>query len=86
MVDFPEPEGPTIAVVLPASMLNVAFSRIGLCSGRDVGYLNVTFVKLIDWLRLRPTPFLTPGLFLISGFLSMTSKTSLPKDFAWTRL
>ena len=75
-----------MAVVFPASILNEAFSRIGFYSASWVGYLKVTFVNLISLFRLRPTPFLTFGLFLISGVLSMTSKTSLPKVLAWTRL
>ena len=46
-MDLPLPEGPTIAVASPALMLKLASISTGLCSGREVGYLNVTLVKLI---------------------------------------
>jgi hypothetical protein len=49
IVDFPEPEGPTMAVVEPALILKEAFSRTGLCSGSAVGYLKVTFSKVISF-------------------------------------
>ena len=48
MVDLPLPEGPTIAVAYPALILKLASIKTGLCSGKEVGYLKVTFVKLID--------------------------------------
>ena len=47
IVDLPEPDGPTIAVVSPALIEKLAFSRTGFYSGSEVGYLNVTFVNLI---------------------------------------
>lgn len=50
MVDLPEPDGPTIAVVDPAFILKEAFSRTGLCSGSAVGYLKVTLSKEISFL------------------------------------
>jgi hypothetical protein len=47
IVDFPEPDGPTIAVVSPAGIENEAFSSTGLNSFGEVGYLNVTLLNLI---------------------------------------
>jgi len=48
MVDFPLPEGPTIAVAYPAFILKLASIKTGLCSGKEVGYLKVTFLKFMD--------------------------------------
>ena len=56
MVDLPEPEGPTIAVVVPALIVKVAFSNTGLCSSIAVGYLKVTFSNLISCLSYKPIP------------------------------
>lgn len=50
MVDLPEPDGPTIAVVSPALIEKLASSKTGLNSGGCVGYLKVTFLKSIDLL------------------------------------
>jgi hypothetical protein len=47
MVDFPLPEGPTIAVASPALIEKEASISTGLCSAGAVGYLKVTFLKKI---------------------------------------
>jgi hypothetical protein len=41
IVDFPDPEGPTKAVVLPASNTQLKFFRTG--SSYLVGYVKLTF-------------------------------------------
>ena len=84
IVDLPEPEGPTMAVVSPALIEKVAFSSTGLNSGGYVGYLNVTFLKSIDLLSWKPIPLSQSFSFWISGSLSMTSKIMAPNDFAAT--
>lgn len=61
MVDLPEPEGPTIAVVSPAFIENDAFSRTGLNSTGAVGYLKVTLTKSIYVSSEILLPGLTPG-------------------------
>lgn len=62
--------------------MKLALIKTGLCSGRDVGYLNVTFLKLIDWVKAKLSCGL--GSFLTSGTLSMTSKINTPKVLAAT--
>ena len=86
IVDLPEPDGPTMAVVVPALIENVAFSRTGLCSGMAVGYLKVTFSNLISFLSYIPMPNLVLGLFCISGSRSITLKMSTPSVFAAIKL
>ena len=45
MVDFPEPDGPTNAVVLPASKTHEKSFNIG--NSGLVGYVKLTFSKVI---------------------------------------
>jgi hypothetical protein len=40
-----------MAVAYPAFIENEASMRTGLCSGSEVGYLNVTLLKLIAFSR-----------------------------------
>ena len=85
MVDFPEPDGPTIAVVEPAFIEKLAFSRTGLCSSEAVGYLKVMFSNLISsfkWIK----PRRTLSLFRISGTRSITLKMSAPRVYAAIKL
>ena len=84
IVDLPEPEGPTIAVVSPALIEKDASSRTGLNSAGYVGYLKVTFLKSIDLFSWNPIPLSQSLSFLISGTLSMTSKMSAPHVLAAT--
>jgi len=63
-------------------MLNVASISTGLCSGSDVGYLKVTFLKLIELFKMIFFEGLAP--FLIKGTLSITSKIRTPRVFAAT--
>jgi hypothetical protein len=83
MVLFPEPDGPTIAVDDPTLMVKDAFYRTFLTLGRAVGYLNVTFWNLIALWRLNSD--FGFSLSLISGTLSITSKTFFPTINALVR-
>jgi hypothetical protein len=77
---FPDPEGPTMAVDSPALMLNVTPSNVLLAFSRAVGYLKITFSKLIPFLISK---FLRHySLSFISGSLSMTSNTVFPMTLA----
>jgi hypothetical protein len=78
MVDFPEPEGPTMAVVNPAVISKEAFINTGWCSARAVGYLKVTFSKLILLSRVIGYPNIHLSELRTSGFLSITSNMSFP--------
>jgi hypothetical protein len=79
---FPEPEGPTIAVVYFAFILNDTFSKMFFVLTRAVGYLKVAFTNSMDSLRLNSV--MLSFLSLIIGSLSMTSKTILPTSLALT--
>jgi hypothetical protein len=73
---LPDPEGPTMAVDSPALMLNVTPSNVLLAFSIAVGYLNITFSKLIPFLISK---FLRLySLSFISGSLSITSNTIFP--------
>ena len=72
MVLFPEPEAPTIAVVLPASKCMLRLSRTLTCG--LLGYANVTESRLMSS-RGETSGSLRP---VISGFgASMTAKKSV---------
>lgn len=74
------PEGPTIAVVSLALILKLILSRTFLTFSGAVGYLNVTFSKVIDSLTSKfETHF---SWSLISGTLSITSKMVFPTTLA----
>ena len=46
IVDLPEPEGPTKAVVLPASKTQLKF--LSTCNSLRVGYVKFTSLKIIS--------------------------------------
>ena len=75
IVDFPEPDAPTIAVVLPDSNVAVKSSRI-FCSGLVV-YLKLTFLNSIVPL-ISPIGYAFGSSKRILGFLSMISNADLP--------
>lgn len=77
---FPEPEGPTMAVVYPAGISKVTFSSIFWYSFGAVGYLKETFLNFID--SLNTISFTLLSLSIILGILSTTSKTILPTTLA----
>lgn len=66
-----------MAVVCPALSANVASIRTGRCSGNEVGYLKVTFLKVIDLSSLKV--YIGAGPLIISGSRSITSKISTPR-------
>ena len=80
MVLFPEPEGPTIAVVSPAfiwkeTLLNVLF-KFSLA----VGYLKTRSLKYIAFFNSKEETLSDESL--ISGSLSRTSNICFPTTFA----
>ena len=79
-MDFPEPEGPTIAVACPALILKLASIKTGLCSAGAVGYLKVTLSNEIPSSNFT----LYEGFvqFFTSGSRSITSKMSEPSVLA----
>jgi hypothetical protein len=77
---LPDPEGPTMAVDSPALMLKVTPSNVLLAFSRAVGYLNITFSKLIPFLISKFLRLFS--LSFISGSLSMTSNTVFPMTLA----
>ena len=61
IVDFPEPEGPTNAVVLPASKTQLKFLRT--YNSLRVGYVKFTSLKIISQENL-----LTKKRYLVSRY------------------
>ena len=90
IVDFPEPEGPTRAIVFPASKVQVKSFKT-LRSGR-VGYVKFTFLNYISPFNssfLIDFKFLfVVSLILIVGSWSIISKAkwpaTLPSEIAVT--
>jgi hypothetical protein len=76
---LPEPDGPTMAVEVPALILKLTPYKVsGYVSG-DVGYLNLTFSKTIPSSKLIFSEDLEVlSLSAMRGTLSMTSKTLYP--------
>jgi hypothetical protein len=62
--------------------VKVASISTGLCSGNDVGYLNVTLLKLIPLFKVYFYNGFGP--FLTLGTRSITSNIKTPKVFAAT--
>ena len=69
-----------MAVDSPAFIEKVTFYNTFRYSGAAVGYLKVTFWKLIDFLSVKF--FSGSELLSINGFLSITLKIVLPANLA----
>jgi hypothetical protein len=80
MVLFPDPEGPTIAVVEPAFILKFAFSSTFCILSLAVGYLKVTSLKVMDLSSSKSGWALS--LSAMRETLSITAKTSFPTTLA----
>lgn len=69
-MDFPCPDGPTIAVDSPALILKLTFSNKYLYSFGAVGYLKVTFLNPIEFFRVNSE--VAFYVSIIFGTLSIT--------------
>ena len=79
MVDFPDPDGPTMAVEQPDLILNVAPWKTSRTDSGAVGYLKQTFENWMpSWILISVTDLFKSSGALIRGFLSITVTTSLP--------
>jgi hypothetical protein len=83
MVLFPDPDGPTIAVVTPDLISKSTFSKTFLIFSAARGYLKVTPLNLIAWLTVKSYKHFPKSP--ISGRLSMTSNIDLATTFPLTK-
>ena len=80
IVDLPDPEGPTKALVVPALKMQLNSFRT-LTSGFE-GYLKFTFSNFISPVTFFLSNFFVPSSFeLIYGLVSITEKAIVPATF-----